>query len=72
MARIALVIIALVVMGCVRADTRDDPTTRVWTDKEKSINCWYKYPHTGFLRSSRQEIECVPIMEDGGYYEESR
>jgi hypothetical protein len=65
MRRLALV--ALVALACVGEDTREDPTGRVWTDREKSISCWYKNPHTSVFPSSRQEIECVPIMEEGGY-----
>ena len=43
-----------------------DPTERVWSDTEKGINCWY-VTKPG-LYNSNPPVECVPIMEVGGYY----
>lgn len=62
------VLIMAVAMGCEPREV-EDPTTRVWTDEEKGVNCWY-VRDPSWYRS--REVDCIPIMEVGGYYEESR
>lgn len=67
---VTVIVLAVYRSGWYDRPPLEDPTTRVWTDREKSINCWY-------VREPRMldrvpEVQCVPIMEVNGHYEETR